>query len=190
MASVRRAPPPNASRVRASRPSSPSISSLVATRSAIGWRLARRSASMPWTFWGSEIATQSESPSNAYGMAVTCCRTRRGTDSAAIGSMPALLSSTTGSPCCAATSRAIAALEASPSSISTCTTGRCFAFSRTASTFASGMSPAVSRRSTTSSPISCEIGAGVAGPFGPGPSPGLRAGWADTAVASRQKVRR
>ncbi len=78
--------------------------------------------------------------------------------------------------------RAIASLDASPSSISTCTTGVVFASSRTTSNFASGMSPAVSSRSTTSSPMSCEIGAGVAGPFGAGPPSGVTDGWADTAV--------
>ncbi len=80
--------------------------------------------------------------------------------------MPTLPSSTTGSPYCAATMRAIASLEASPSSIRACTTGVVFAFSRRISTFASGISPVVSSRSTTSSPMSCEIGAGVAGAFG------------------------
>ena len=56
---------PNASAVRASRPSSFAISSLAATRRTIGCRLARRSESMPWMFCGSEIATQRESPSKA-----------------------------------------------------------------------------------------------------------------------------
>ena len=118
--------PPNASAVRASRPSSVVISSLAATRSEIGWRLASRSESMPWMFCGSEIATHSEPSSKAYGRAVTCSRTCSGKDSAASGSMPMLPSSTTGSPYWAATMRAIASLEASPSSISTCTTGACF----------------------------------------------------------------
>ena len=46
---------------------------------------------------------------------------------------------------------------------------RVLAFSRRTSNLASGISPVVSSRSTTSSPMSCEIGAGVIGPFGGGP---------------------
>src|SRR5213082_2669016 len=137
-------------------------------------------------FCGSEIATQRESSSNAYGSALTCSSTCSGTDSAAIGSMPTEPSSITGSPCCAATIRAIASLEASPSSISTCTTDVVLAFSRRTSNFASGIRPVCSSRSTTSSPMSWEIGAGVAGPFGAGLPSRLTADWADTAVASCQ----
>src|SRR3954463_1210349 len=132
-------------------------------------------------FWGSEIATQRESPSKAKGMAFTCSRTCSGTVLAAMGSMPTEPSSITGSPCWAATMRAIASLEASPSSISTCTTGWGFAFSRRTSNFASGIRPVVSRRSMTSSPMSCEIGAGAVGPFGAGLPSGVTAGWGDNA---------
>ena len=90
--------------------------------------------------------------------------------------MPIVPSSITGSPYWAATMRAIASLEASPSSISTCTTGVVFAASRRASNFASGIRPVVSSRSTTSSPMSCEIGAGATGAFGAGAPSGVTDG--------------